>query len=103
MMWQDLVFLAGNVFSIAALAPTLRDETSKVPLGTSLPSLTIGFVYGTAFLTMDMTYSALGALLTGFIWGLIALLRSPTDVAELVASFRRSSDSAPSASPPGAD
>lgn len=103
MMWQDFVFLAGNVFSVAALAPTLRDETSKIPLGTSLPSLTLGFVYGTAFLTMDMTYSAAGALLTGVIWGLIALLRSPADVSELAASLRRSSDSAPSASPPGAD
>lgn len=111
-MWQDLVFLAGNVFSIAALAPTLKDETSNVPLGTSLPSLTLGFVYGTAFLTMGMTYSALGALLTGLIWGLIALFRSPTDVSDFAASLRRfgpsqtnseAMDSTASASAPSAD
>ena len=103
MMWQDLVFLAGNVFSIVALTPTLKDHTANVPLGTSLPSLTIGFVYGTAFLTMGMTYSAAGALLTGLIWGLIALLRSPTDVSDIPGSLRRSSDAAPTASPPNAD
>lgn len=103
MMWQDIVFLAGNVFSIVALAPTLKDSTSQVPLGTSLPSLTLGFVYGTAFLTMGMTYSALGALLTGLIWGLIALFRSSTDVSGLVGSLRRTSNAAPTASPPNAD
>lgn len=103
MMWQDLVFLAGNVFSLVVLAPTLRDQTANVPLGTSLPSLAIGFVYGTAFFTMGMTFSAVGAVLTGLVWGFIAVLRSPTDLSDLVASLRRRSTSAPSGSPPHAD
>lgn len=103
MMWQDLVFLAGNVFSIIVLTPTLKDETANVPLETSLPSLVIGLVYGTAFLTMGMTYSAVGAVLTGVIWGFIALLRSSTDISELVASARRDSEPSPSALPPRAD
>lgn len=77
MMWQDLVFLAGNVFSLAVLVPTLRDEMANVPLGTALPSALIGLVYGGAFLTLGMDFSAAGAILTGLMWSSIAYLRSP--------------------------
>jgi len=49
MMWQDLVFMFGSGLSIIFLAPTLRDSSARVPLGTSLPSMGIGFVYGTTF------------------------------------------------------
>lgn len=77
MMWQDLVFLCGSVFSLIVLVPTLRDSMASIPLGTSLPSATIGIVYGTAFLTLGMTMSALGSMLTGIMWSLIAFLRSP--------------------------
>jgi hypothetical protein len=76
-MWQDMIFLAGSVFSLLVLAPTLRDSMANVPLGTSLPSAMIGIIYGTAFLTLGMTLSATGAFLTGVIWSLIAALRSP--------------------------
>ncbi|WP_224334409.1 hypothetical protein [Haloprofundus halobius] len=77
MMWQDLIFLAGSVFSLVVLVPTLRDSMANVPLGTTLPSATIGVVYGTTFFTLGMTLSAVGSLLTGVMWSLIALLRSP--------------------------
>lgn len=77
MNWQDLVFLAGNVFSLVVLVPTLRNEFATVPLGTALPSALIGVIYGTAFLTLGMTLSALGAVLTGLMWAVIAFLRSP--------------------------
>lgn len=77
MMWQDLIFLVGSMFSLLVLVPTLRNPAANVPLGTSLPSALIGVVYGIAFLTLGMTLSAVGALLTGVIWGLIATLRSP--------------------------
>jgi hypothetical protein len=77
MMWQDLIFLAGSVFSLLVLVPTLRDSMANVPLGTTLPSATIGIIYGTTFFTLGMTLSAVGSLLTGVMWSLIALLRSP--------------------------
>lgn len=77
MMWQDLVFLAGSVFSIVVLVPTLRDSMANVPLGTALPSAAIGLIYGGTFATLGMTFSAAGALLTGVVWSLIALFRSP--------------------------
>lgn len=77
MIWQDMVFFAGNAFSVMVLAPTLRDAMSNVPLGTSVPSSVIGLVYGATFLTMGMTYSAAGSMLAGVMWGLIALLRAP--------------------------
>jgi hypothetical protein len=35
MSWQDLIFLAGNVFSLFVLVPTLRDEMATIPLGTT--------------------------------------------------------------------
>ncbi|WP_135827046.1 hypothetical protein [Halorussus ruber] len=76
-MWQDVVFLLGNVFSLVVLVPTLRDEMANVPLGTALPSALIGVVYGTAFATLGMTLSAVRAVLTGLMWSLIASLRSP--------------------------
>ena len=77
MIWQDLVFLAGNVVSIVTLTPTLRDTTSRIPLATAVPSATIGLLYGVTFLTMGMTFSALGALVTGVMWTMICAFRSP--------------------------
>ncbi len=80
MMWQDLVFMLGSGLSIVFLAPTLRDASARVPLGTSLPSMGIGFVYATTFFTLGMTFSALGAFAAGTMWSLIALFRSPQGV-----------------------
>ncbi|RQH01185.1 hypothetical protein [Natrarchaeobius oligotrophus] len=77
MMWQDLVFMVGSGLSIVFLAPTLRDATARVPLGTSLPSMGIGFVYAGTFATLGMTFSAAGSLAAGAMWSMIALLRSP--------------------------
>src|SRR6056297_3472733 len=80
MMWQDLVFMIGSSLSIVFLAPTLRDSSARVPLGTSLPSMGIGFVYATTFFTLGMSFSAVGALAAGTMWSLIALFRSPQGV-----------------------
>lgn len=77
MVWQDAVFLAGSIFSILVLTPTLRDSVATVPMGTSIPSAGLGVVYGATFFTMGMTFSASGSLLTGILWALIAALRSP--------------------------
>lgn len=76
-MWQDIIFLAGSVFSLVVLLPTLRDTMANVPLGTSLPSAAIGTVYGITFFSLGMTLSATGSILTGVMWALIAALRSP--------------------------
>ena len=77
MMWQDLVFLVGSSLSIVFLAPTLRDAASRVPLGTSLPSMAIGAVYAGTFATLGMTFSAVGSAAAAAMWSLIALYRSP--------------------------
>lgn len=77
MIWQDVIFLCGSVFSLLVLLPTLRDSMANIPLGTTLPSATIGMVYGTTFFSLGMTLSAVGAILTGVMWTLIAALRSP--------------------------
>lgn len=77
MMWQDLVFMVGSSLSIVFLAPTLRDAAANVPLGTSLPSMVIGFVYAFTFSTLGMTLSAAGAFAAGTMWTLIATFRSP--------------------------
>ncbi|AGB15053.1 hypothetical protein Halru_0410 [Halovivax ruber XH-70] len=77
MMWQDFVFMIGSSLSIGFLAPTLRDANARVPLGTSVPSMTIGIVYGITFTTLGMPFSALGAFVTGTMWSLVAIVRSP--------------------------
>jgi len=77
MMWQDLVFLAGSVLSIAFLAPTVRDATANVPLGSSVPSMTIGAIYAGTYATMGMSFSALGSLGVATMWSLIVSYRSP--------------------------
>ncbi len=77
MMWQDLVFMLGSGLSIVFLAPTLRDASARVPLGTSLPSMAIGLVYAATFFTLGMTFSAAGSFAAGTMWALIALVRSP--------------------------
>ncbi|SDR43494.1 hypothetical protein SAMN04489842_3967 [Natronobacterium texcoconense] len=76
-MWQDFVFMVGSGLSIVFLAPTLRDATARVPLGTSLPSMAIGLVYAATFFTLGMTFSAAGSFAAGSMWALIALIRSP--------------------------
>lgn len=86
MMWQDLIFLAGSIFSLVVLVPTLRDQMANVPLGTTLPSATIGMIYGTTFLSMGMLMSAVGSILTGVMWSAIAFLRSPHRFDHLVGS-----------------
>ena len=88
MMWQDLVFMLGSGLSIVFLAPTLRDASARVPLGTSLPSMGIGFVYGVTFATLGMTFSAIGAFAAGTMWSLIALIRSPGGIAISLRLFR---------------
>ncbi|WP_254521667.1 hypothetical protein [Natrinema caseinilyticum] len=80
MMWQDLVFTFGSALSIVFLAPTLRDASARVPLGTSLPSMGIGFVYAMTFFTLGMRFSAAGAFAAGSMWSLIATFRSPQGV-----------------------
>lgn len=77
MMWQDFVFLAGSVLSIAFLAPTVRDPTARVPLGSSIPSMTVGTVYSFTYATMGMTFSALGSIGVATMWSLIAFYRAP--------------------------
>lgn len=78
MMWQDLVFLGGSIFSLIVLAPTIADAGARVPLATSAPSALIGTTYGVAFFTLGMTFSAVGAVATGLMWSLICYLRSPS-------------------------
>ncbi|WP_049991340.1 hypothetical protein [Natrinema salifodinae] len=77
MMWQDLVFLAGSVLSIVFLAPTVRDVTARIPLGSSVPSMTIGAIYAATYATMGMSFSALGSFGVATMWSLIVCYRSP--------------------------
>lgn len=77
MMWQDLVFLAGSVLSIVFLAPTIRDATANIPLGSSVPSMAIGAIYAGAYATLGMTFSAVGSLGVAMMWSLIVCYRSP--------------------------
>lgn len=76
-MWQDFIFMAGSALSIVFLAPTLRDSNARVPLETSLPSMSIGAVYACTFASLGMTFSALGSLSAAVMWSTIALFRSP--------------------------
>lgn len=79
MMWQDFVFLVGSSLSVMFLYPTLRDTAARVPRATSVPSMLIGGAYSFTFLTMGMTFSALGSFGACTMWSLIALLRAPDD------------------------
>ncbi|WP_408956959.1 hypothetical protein [Natrinema sp. 74] len=76
-MWQDFVFLAGSALSIAFLAPTVRDATARIPLGSSVPSMTIGAIYAFTYATMGMSFSAAGSLGVATMWSLIVCYRSP--------------------------
>ncbi|MWG35086.1 hypothetical protein [Halomarina oriensis] len=77
MPWHDLVFTAGSLLAIVTLAPTLTDVRSSVPRTTSVPSALVAFVYTVAFLTLGLTFSAVGSLMTGVLWGAIALRCAP--------------------------
>ena len=100
MMWQDLVFMTGSALSLFFLLPTLRDSMAHVPLGTSLPSATIGFVYGGTFMSLGMTLSGVGAMCAGLMWSAIALLRSPNPLPFFGSENESTS---PSAAAPNAD
>ncbi|ELZ02870.1 hypothetical protein C482_04386 [Natrialba chahannaoensis JCM 10990] len=77
MMWQDFVFMIGSGLSVVFLGPTLANASARVPLGTSIPSMAIGYVYTFTFLTLGMTFSALGTFTAGTMWALITMFRSP--------------------------
>ncbi|GAB7018231.1 hypothetical protein [Halostagnicola sp. A-GB9-2] len=89
MMWQDFVFMLGSSLSIVFLAPTLRDVSARVPLGTSLPSMLVGAAYAFTFTTLGMTFSAMGAAATTIMWSLIATYRSPGDASPVTGSFEK--------------
>ncbi len=93
MMWQDLVFLAGSALSIVFLAPTARDATARIPLGSSVPSMSIGAIYAFTYATMGLTFSAVGSLGVAVMWSLIVCYRSPGphDGPATVVRFVRSS------------
>ena len=76
-MWQDFIFLTGSIFSIVSLTPTLRSTVASVPLATSLPSAVIGLVYGLTYVSLGMTFSAVGAIAAGLMWSLILAFRRP--------------------------
>ncbi|ELY55640.1 hypothetical protein [Natronolimnohabitans innermongolicus] len=80
MVWQDFIFLAGSVLSIAFLAPTVRNSSACVPLGSSVPSMTIGAIYAFTYATMGMTFSAAGSIGVATMWSLIAFYRAPGPV-----------------------
>lgn len=103
MIWQDMIFLAGSVFSLFVLTPTLKDSMANIPLGTSLPSATIGIVYATTFFTLGMTVSAVGALVTGLMWSAIALVRSPNPLRHRLELGAAEPGAASGAEAPGAD
>lgn len=77
-MWQDFIFLTGSIISIVSLTPTLRSAVATVPWATSLPSATIGLVYGATYLSLGMTFSAAGSFAAGLMWSLILAFRRPT-------------------------
>lgn len=87
-MWQDLVFLAGSALSIAFLAPTIRDSTARIPLGSSVPSMTIGLVYALTYATMGLSFSALGSLGVAAMWSLIVRYRAPGRAGDTAAVVR---------------
>ena len=101
MMWQDLIFTAGSSISLLFLLPTLRNSLANVPLGTSIPSALIGFIYGGTFITLGMPFSGIGAILTGLMWSAVAALRSPNPL-PVFDSQERDSPTA-TASAPNAD
>lgn len=90
MGWQDFVFLAGSLLSVAFLFPTLRDAAACVPRATSIPSMLIGGAYSFTFMTLGMTFSAFGALAACTMWGLIVCFRGPdADRAGTLTSWSR--------------
>lgn len=88
MIWQDIVFMLGSGFSVFVLMPTLRDRTSCVPWGTSLPSTVIALIYASTFYSLGMVLSAVGALTAATMWSLIAAFRNPDGKPAGVELFR---------------
>ncbi|AEH35930.1 hypothetical protein [Halopiger xanaduensis] len=77
MGWQDLVFMAGSLLTVAFLVPALRDVTTRIPLVTSVPKAALGAVYAVTFATLGMDLAAVGLVATGVAWSLLAAYRSP--------------------------
>lgn len=77
MAWQDLVFMAGSLLTVAVLIPAVRNVDARIPLGTSLPKVALGGVYAVTFATLGMDLAAVGLFATGVMWFLIAAYRSP--------------------------
>ncbi len=87
MIWQDFVFLVGSMTSVLFLYPTLRDTAARVPRETSIPSMLIGGAYSFTFLTLGMTFSAVGSFAACTMWSLIAAFRAPDSASLLERSY----------------
>jgi hypothetical protein len=77
MPWQDLVFLVGGFFGAVILWPGILDPDSAWPRKSSVPTAIMLAAYTVAFYTLGLHLSAIGSVLTGGTWAVIALFKAP--------------------------
>jgi len=77
MPWQDLVFLVGGFIGAAVLWPGILDSDAAWPRKSSVPTAVMLGAYTVAFYTLGLHLSALGSVLTGLTWAVIAVFKTP--------------------------
>ena len=71
-MWQDYVFALGSVVFIVALMPAVKSK-EKLPLGTSIPTAVILFLFAICYATLHLWFAMATTLGTATQWSLLAI------------------------------
>lgn len=74
MIWQDLVFGAGQILFAVALIPALRN-TTKPPRVTCLLTGGVLCAFAFTFATLTLAWSAATSLVCGAMWLILAAQR----------------------------
>lgn len=85
MLWQDVVLSLGGFFVAATQVPMLR-AAEKPPLATSLPLVFILTAISIALFTLDLKLAALGCVIQGTLWAILAVSRRRATRAARVAA-----------------
>lgn len=75
-MWQDNIFLLGNLLFATTLIPLLTNPKTYVPRKTSATTAAILYTYAATFATLSLPLSTAASTLTALLWTIVAIKRS---------------------------
>lgn len=73
MIWQDVVFTAGNVAMMIALLPSVLTKKKNVPLVTSFPTAIALSVFAATFASLGLIAAAISNGFSALFWWIFVI------------------------------